>query len=171
MGKKSQDISAFKKDFSVSKKAFSLFEIIAVLLAVSISIASGMTVMSVRKASDVKMDPNGQNCILKENGNPASSPCSAVITGCISGNQESCNILISYANSSIPLQVQYALNALKEACRGGGTKACDYIIQSCYANSLKCDIASTDGDLRYFATLLTTDTSQGRAYTEERLLN
>ncbi len=152
-------------------KGFALVEVIVLLLATSVAISSSMVGMSVRKSSEVKVDQNVQNCILVENGNPASAACQAMVNGCKYNQESSCNTLATYANSANATQAQFALTALKDACYNGSKRACDYIVKSCAENSSKCDIASTEGDLKYFLDLNTTVSSAGRFYIEKELQN
>jgi len=146
-----------------SLKAFSLIEVIIMLVVVSVIISSGMLVMSVRKTSDVNVDKNVQDCLVKENGNLASVPCNAAILGCRYNKEASCNALIAFTKKSEPDKAYLGLSALKESCFGGGMKACDFIVQNC-ATDGKCDVALTEGDLNFFMLQLTTRVSKGREY-------
>ncbi len=152
-------------------KGFSLVEILIGLLVVSIIISSTMLVMSTRKKEDVNVDKNAQDCLLKEGGNLASVACNAAILGCRFNQEASCNALISYTKKTSADKMHLGLNALKESCKEGGNKACDYLIQNCIEDKEKCDAPFTNGDVRYFLTLLTSQKYKGREYIGKQVMS
>ncbi|MFH0702176.1 MAG: SBBP repeat-containing protein [bacterium] len=130
-----------------------------------------MPVMTMKKKEATGVDSRVQTCIVTENAasvetpdNPAdtSESCKAVINTCKSGQENTCNNIISYASTGTTDQQTAAKKVLRAVCDAGGDTACDYFLMKCIRNSSDCDIAASDYDIRYYLTLLADSSNSGR---------
>ena len=144
-------------------KGFTIAEILISMIVLSVIIAAGASLVTVGKLT-LGASRYAQACISQNNGDIASNNCQKAILSCKYNLGKSCQSLLYIANGSIASSAESAKTVLKETCRQGGSKACDYFIEQCVADSTKCDVSGSTNDLRYFLDLDTTDSSAGKTY-------
>jgi len=156
------------KKFNLKIKAFTLTEVLITMILVCVIMAATIPVFTQRKRHS-GIDSNSQHCIVIDNGNLASSDCTAAVANCRYNTSFTCATLFFYAQSGTAAQKDDALSVVKAVCDQGGDVACDYLIQRCIDNNTLCEVAGKDYDLNYYLNLDYSDTNPGKAYIEKQI--
>ena len=142
---------------------FTIAEILISMIVISVIIAASASLITVGRLA-LGSSKDVQACVVKDGGNITSANCVKAILSCKYNLGKAYQSLLFFANGNTSTSADSAKTVLKETCRQGGSKACDYFIEQCVADSTKCDVSGSTNDLRYFLDLSSSDSSAGKTY-------
>jgi hypothetical protein len=142
------------KNFLTQTSAYSLVEILVVLLITSVLALAVFPVISKRLIAN-NIDVNVLKCVITESaGSLTSDACSKVLENSTYEKNSTSNSLIYLANNGKnAAEIAAARRVLAASCDRGGEKACAFMVDSCKKDITNCNISASNDDLNYFLNL------------------
>ena len=109
---------------------FTIAEILISMIVISVIIAASASLITVGRLA-LGSSKDVQACVVKDGGNITSANCVKAILSCKYNLGKAYQSLLFFANGNTSTSADSAKTVLKETCRQGGSKACDYFIEQC----------------------------------------
>ncbi|OGI04865.1 MAG: hypothetical protein A2Y25_01955 [Candidatus Melainabacteria bacterium GWF2_37_15] len=138
------------RSYYIPKKGFSIGEMLAVILIISI-LAVATAPMISKQQLGKNLEINTVKCVKSElAADLNTTACQNAIKFAKYQKLNAHKTLFFFADRGSTAEQEAARKVIRQACDEGGEDTCNYLVESCKKDSDKCDIAGSDYDLHYY---------------------